>query len=528
MKRILILLNLVLGFNLAFAQPADPAKYAGLISPDFLQKHLTVIAGKEMEGRETGTVGQRRAAEYIEKQFKSFGLLPTTSLKGYQQLYPLYQDSLQTADLMVNDKAAVYGTDFITSLNSNETGSFKGKKYIFVGYGIDDSAYNDYAGLDVKGKVVVFFLGEPKKDGKFFLRKNGTGSSEWTFPGLSKKLAAAAAHGATGALYINPTQDVFIPRNVESSKKTGVYYPRKGDSVRKVNGAQLSHAFAKTLLPNTFDTLVKICKANMNYDKQWASESKGKFAFNFIKGRNTIYASNVLGVIEGTDKKDEYVFLTGHYDHLGKRDSVIYYGADDDGSGTVAVIAMANAFAKAAADGFRPRRTMVFMTVSGEEKGLLGSEYYSENPVYPLDKTSVDLNTDMVGRIDTERKTADTMNYLYVIGHDKLSSDLPIINEGVNNKYTRLVFDYKFDDPNDRNRIYFRSDHYNFARKGVPILFFYDGMLKADYHRPTDTVDKITWDLYAKRVQMIFHTAWEIANRDEMLKRDIPLTMGSR
>jgi Zn-dependent M28 family amino/carboxypeptidase len=189
---------------------------------------------------------------------------------------------------------------------------------------------------------------------------------------------------------------------------------------------------------------------------------------------------------------------------------------------------MAEAFAKAKAEGKGPRRTIVFMTFSGEEKGLLGSEFYSDNPLYPLDKTTANLNTDMVGRIDTERKTGDTMNYVYVIGHDKLSSDLPVINEGVNNKYTNLVFDYKFDDPNDQNRIYFRSDHYNFARKGVPILFFYDGMLQADYHKPTDTVDKITWPLYEKRVRMIFHTAWEIANRDDMLKRDVPLNMGTR
>ena len=189
---------------------------------------------------------------------------------------------------------------------------------------------------------------------------------------------------------------------------------------------------------------------------------------------------------------------------------------------------MAETFAKAAAEGNRPRRTMVFMTVSGEEKGLWGSEYYSDNPFFPLDKTTVDLNIDMIGRVDTERTTADTLNYVYVIGHDKLSSDLPLINEGANNKYTNLVLDYKFDDPNDQNQIFFRSDHYNFARKGVPILFFYDGMLKADYHKPTDTVDKINWALLEKRARMIFHTAWIMANRDEMLKRDTPLNMGTR
>jgi Zn-dependent M28 family amino/carboxypeptidase len=145
-----------------------------------------------------------------------------------------------------------------------------------------------------------------------------------------------------------------------------------------------------------------------------------------------------------------------------------------------------------------------------------------------MEKTTANLNIDMVGRVDTERKTADTLNYVYVIGHDKLSSELPIINEGVNNKYTGLVLDYKFDDPNDKNRIYFRSDHYNFARKGVPILFFYDGMLLSDYHKPTDTVDKINFQLMEKRAKMIFHTGWEMANRDNMLKRDTPLNMPSR
>jgi Zn-dependent M28 family amino/carboxypeptidase len=295
-----------------------------------------------------------------------------------------------------------------------------------------------------------------------------------------------------------------------------------------LNFAQLSHAFAKTIVGNNFDTLLKIVKAYGLIANQWPTESKIKIAYKFEKYRTTINTSNVVGIIEGTDKKDEYVFLTGHYDHLGMRNGKIYYGADDDGSGTCAVINMAEAFAKAAAEGNRPRRTIVFMTVSGEEKGLWGSEYYSDHPFYPLEKTTVDLNTDMVGRIDTERAKDDTLNYVYVIGHDKLSSDLPIINEGVNKKYTNVVLDYKFDDPNDQNRIYFRSDHYNFARKGVPVLFFYDGMLKADYHQPTDTVEKINWSLYEKRVRMIFHTAWEMANREGMLKRDTPLNMGTR
>jgi Zn-dependent M28 family amino/carboxypeptidase len=162
------------------------------------------------------------------------------------------------------------------------------------------------------------------------------------------------------------------------------------------------------------------------------------------------------------------------------------------------------------------------MTVSGEEKGLWGSEYYSNNPVYTLDKTTADLNIDMIGRSDSSRR-GDTTNYVYVVGDDKLSSDLKTISEAVNKKYTKLELDYKFNDPNDKNFIYYRSDHYNFAKKGVPIIFYYDGMLGSDYHRPTDTPEKIHYPLMARRAQLVFYTAWEMANRDQMLKRDIPL-----
>jgi Zn-dependent M28 family amino/carboxypeptidase len=527
MKKTVLFISLLLCISIAFSQNDAAARYAAVITGNSLNKHLSIIASAEMEGRETGTEGERRAAAYIEAQFKTIGLKSVPSLNGYRQFYPLYQDSLKTAELEIAGKDAEHGKDFITPLNNNENGKFKGKKIIFVGYGIDDEKYSDYTGLDVKGKIVIFFLGEPKKDGKYFLGA-GNRASEWTFPGTSKKIGVAAAKGAAGVLIINPAQESFNERAVANGKKTGVYFPRATSQVKSLNFAQLSHAFAKEIIGNNFDTLVKISRTGAAMDKQWAMEKKAKIEFEFEKYRTTIEASNVVGIIEGTDKKDEYVFITGHFDHLGMRNGQIYYGADDDGSGTCSVIQMAEAFAKAAAEGNRPRRTIVFMTVSGEEKGLWGSEYYSDHPFFPLDKTTVNLNIDMVGRVDTERKTADSLNYVYVIGHDKISSDLPIINEGVNNKYTNLVLDYKFDDPNDQNRIYFRSDHYNFAKKGIPILFFYDGMLKSDYHKPTDTIEKINWDLYEKRTRMIFHTAWEMANRNDMLKRDTPLNMGTR
>ncbi|MEO6489024.1 MAG: M28 family peptidase [Ferruginibacter sp.] len=525
MKKIVIAsLQLLLSMHL-FAQNNDAVKYAATITAKELQDRLTVLASADMQGRETGTEGQRKAAAYIENEFKSIGLKLAVGMTGYQQFYPLYKDSTLKVKLEIG-KEAEYGKDYVVPANNNETGEFKSDRLVFAGYGIEDSSYTDYASVDVKGKVVVMFLGEPKIEGKYLV--SGTGhSSVWTFPGLSKKLSLAASKGAAGVLVINPMQPVFNTKVSESTKKTNLYYP-KGSTEKFSNYAIISHEFAKYLLGDNADSLMSLAKSSSRFPHTFIPERSIKTKYKYIEDRILIEASNVIGIIEGTDKKDEYIFLTGHYDHLGMKDGKIYYGADDDGSGTIAVIQMAAAFAKAKADGNGPRRTLVFMTVSGEEKGLWGSEYYSDNPVYPLEKTSVDLNTDMVGRTDTERQTSDTLNYVYVVGHDKLSSDLPVINEGVNKQFTNLVLDYKFDDPNDPNRIYFRSDHYNFARKGVPVLFFYDGMLKADYHRTTDTIDKINWTLYEKRVHMIFHTAWEMANREEMLKRDIPLPESAR
>jgi len=526
MKKLTLLSNLLLCLHIGFAQTDDASKFASTIGTDDLRKHLSIIAGDEMEGRETGTEGQRKAAVYIEAQFKALGLQPVASLNGYQQLFPLHRDSLISSELKVNNSLLEYGKDYIAAAANNETGKFKGKKLVFVGYGIEDSLYNDYAGVDVKNKIVVFFYGEPRKAGVYIT----TGSKQpgyWTYPGLTKKLAVAKAHGAIGAFAINSLTGTFPQNIVQSSRKTNVIFTSIPSTDKQINYALLSHTAAKQLIGNSFDSLLKKAASGEPLANNSILIKNTKISFDYKKHQEIFNASNVVGVMEGTDKKDEYVFLTAHYDHLGKHNGKIFYGADDDGSGTVAVLEMAEAFARAKAEGKGPRRTVVFMTVSGEEKGLWGSEYYSDHPLFPLEKTSVDLNTDMVGRIDTERKTSDSLNYIYVIGHDKISSDLAPINEGVNQKYTNLVFDYKFDDPKDPNRIYYRSDHYNFAKKGVPILFFYDGMLKADYHKPTDTIDKIYWDIYEKRVRMIFHTAWEIANRDQMLKRDIQASLAS-
>jgi Zn-dependent M28 family amino/carboxypeptidase len=507
--------------SLAAMAQKNPDKYAGTITKDDLKKQLTIIAGPEMEGRETGTEGQRKAAAYIAGQFKALGLKAAPGTTDYQQIYMIGYDSLLTSQFVTGGKTWQQGKDYVDETSINNNGSFKAKEIVFAGYGISDAKYDDYTGKDVKGKIAVIFMGEPKEGDNYLVSGTKTFST-WTFPGgLGQKLAMAKTKGAAGVIVINQGMDTISSRYALLSKKSQTRVIKTATDA--VNAVTIPLSSAKELLGEAFVTAA-VAKAKKNELLNADAFSKQiDLTYTFSEQKVTYNASNVAAYLEGTDKKDEYVVLTAHYDHLGMRNGVIYYGADDDGSGTCSVIEMAEAFVKAKAEGNGPRRSVVFMTVSGEEKGLWGSEYYSEHPLFPLEKTTVDLNTDMVGRIDTERKTEDSLNYVYVIGHNKLSTDLAPINESVNTKYTGLVLDYKFDDPADPNRIYFRSDHYNFARKGVPILFYYDGMLKADYHKPTDTVDKIYWDIYEKRVRMIFHTAWEMANRNDMLKRDIPL-----
>jgi hypothetical protein len=524
MKKTFLSVSLSLLFCTAFSQKDISEKYAEHITGDNLKKHLSIIASEEMEGRETGTEGQRRAAAYIESTFKNIGLKYPESIKGYQQLYPLYEDSTDVtlSSLKIANTDLAYGEHYFVNLTANSSKNITADQFVFAGYGISEANYDDYKNIDVKGKVAVMFLGEPRHNGKFLV--TGTSQySKYTFPGVSEKMRTAADKGAVAAIIINPTSPTISSALVTANKKSKLYLPPSGEE-NIANYLVASHSVFKTFFAGwNPDSLIQTAKTFAPFNTSTLPILKESFSFNYKKERQVVNASNVLGLIEGTDKKDEYVFLTAHYDHLGKHNGKIFYGADDDGSGTCAVITMAEAFAKAKAEGHGPRRTIVFMTVSGEEKGLWGSEYYTDHPIFPLDKTSVDLNTDMVGRIDTEREKDDTLNYIYVVGHDKISSELPVINESVNKKYTNLTLDYKFDDPNDSERIYYRSDHYNFARKGVPVLFFYDGMLKADYHKATDTIEKINWDLYQKRVRLIFHTAWEMANKDAMLKRDKPL-----
>ena len=233
-----------------------------------------------------------------------------------------------------------------------------------------------------------------------------------------------------------------------------------------------------------------------------------------FKSNQIIRGENVLGFIEGSDLKQELIIITAHYDHLGKHDSLIFNGADDDASGVAAAMEIAEAFMLAKKDGKGPRRSILIMPVSGEEKGLLGSKYYTDNPVYPLNNTIANLNIDMIGRLDDWHSTG---NYVYLIGSDRLSYDLHNINEEVNNKYTKLDLDYKYNDEEDPNRYYYRSDHYNFAKNNIPVIFYFNGVHE-DYHRPSDTIEKLDFSKIKTISKLVFLTAWELANREEKIK----------
>ncbi|ULQ51846.1 M28 family peptidase [Flavihumibacter fluvii] len=510
MRKLCLLLGLFPA-TLGIAQKkTSPTKIAATITETDLRTHLYIVAGADMEGRETASEGQRKAAAYIENHFKSLGLLPGNKA-SYQMSFPVFRDSLVDSKLIVNDKAFSLNKDYQPILQLSRSGSQYFSEIVLVGHGIVDSAFDDYANIDVAGKAVLILDGAPAN--------YTTNQKGWRAPNtFYGKYQNAMKKGAAAILMVGtgyPKKELAPLGNMY----TDLYTPKVG-----ANLYTISPDVAAGIVGADWPALLQSSKTGRVAAKIVPTE----LALELNKTVLKLQSSNVLGYIEGTDKKDEWLIITAHYDHLGKKGDVIYYGADDDGSGTVSVLEIAEAFAKAKAAGMGPRRNILFMTVSGEEKGLWGSKYYSDHPTIPIEKATADLNIDMIGRVDTERKSADTLNYVYVVGDDKLSTDLKPISETVNKKYMKMNLDYKFNDPNDPQQIYFRSDHYNFAAKGVPVIFYYDGMLLADYHQPTDTPEKINYTLLKRRAQLVFYTAWEMANRNDQIKRDLAIPTMTR
>lgn len=461
-------------------KPKNPDTYASGITAENLKQHLYIVAGDEMEGRGTGTEGERKAAAYIENHFRSLNMKPGNK-DSFLFPFPVVKDEMVGSSIAVNNQQFEPFVDFNAGLGAYSS-TMLFSETIYLGKYLPDSSVQMF----MRDKVILV-------DG-----------DEAMMHGYNQGVAAILVIRKELPMKVPTRQEMVMLNRHQPFLSPNVFYVSE-NVAKAIMGAKTDSLRAAGAVKG-FKPV--ICQANITLDVKTKVSHTNSY--------------NVMGLVEGTDKKNEYLYITAHYDHLGKHGGKIYYGADDDGSGTVGILALASAFAKAKAEGNGPRRTIVFMTVSGEEKGLWGSSYYCEHPVFPHDKASVDLNIDMIGRIDPDFDKPDTMNYIYTIGDNKLSTDLAKITDQVNKKYTKLTIDRRFNDPNDPNSFYTRSDHYNFARKGIPVIFYFNGT-HADYHKSTDTPDKIYYDLMAKRVKLIFHTAWEIANRNEMLKRDIPL-----
>lgn len=480
------------------------AHYASFISETSLRSVLNVLAHDSLEGRETGMEGQRKAAAYIMAQFRSYGIQPVPDAEargmlpnGYQQRFPLVVNRLGGLGINVDGTSFGFLTDY-----------FYFQEHLQEALDVQEVmvlAPVSLGGARLGGSSKVVMLLDTQDPSTDIMELVGQAS-------------AALAKTGTRVLMVVQDKAQEMMHHYDAFLGRARMQLDKGQQENRTQGLQvvvITPQMAQAILDHGHLTLTKAYKTAVK--KRVIVKVAVQFTYTPQHGQ--LSAENVLGYIEGSDKKGEVVAVTAHYDHVGVIDGEVYNGADDDGSGTAAVLGMAQAFARAKAEGHGPRRSMLFMTVSGEEKGLLGSEWYTDHPVLPLDSTVADLNIDMIGRTDTVY--GDSSHYVYVIGSKRISRQLGDLIEAENAKRTHLDLDYKFDAENDPNRFYYRSDHYNFAKHGVPIAFFFNGV-HADYHGPHDEVGKIRFDLLHQRTLLVYYTAWMLANSDSRVAKDGP------
>ncbi|MBL7815785.1 MAG: M28 family peptidase [Saprospiraceae bacterium] len=517
MKKLLFILLILRGVH-ATAQQATLADFAETINTNDLRVHETILTSDSLGGRETGTEGNLKAARYIAAQFEKLGLPKVGDNQTYFQRMVYTNDGWNNIALKVNDHTYRHQFNFYALPYLNpmlEGNKIEASEVVFLGYGIDHARYSDYKKANVKGKVILINMGEPMaQDSTFVISKTQT-ASNWSK--IEAKLAIAYQKGVKAVLFIDPKMAESLQANRRNFSRN-----LTGDVVlpdgKMVNSAFISPDIAKEIIGKNTEGYAK-AREKCAAGKPRSLTLPCELTLKMDKFFKQLIGNNVMGFIEGSDPvlKNEIVIVSAHYDHLGTRGEQIYHGADDNGSGTSSVLEIAQALVEAKRQGKGTRRSVLCLLMTGEEKGLLGSKYYVTYPVFPLDKTVADVNIDMVGRVDEKYEKLGNPNYIYVIGADKLSQDLHDINEKVNAKYTKLTLDYTYNDENDPNRYYYRSDHYNFAEHGVPAIFYFNGT-HDDYHQPTDTIDKINFDKMAKIVKLAFFTATEIANRDERLR----------
>ncbi|AOR27172.1 peptidase, M28 family [Formosa sp. Hel1_33_131] len=497
MKLKITLLLFILIANQNIGQAQNQETFASSITAEELKEKLYTYASDEFEGRETGTKGQKIAIEYLKNSYTNLGIAAAKADGDYFQNVPLVLVETPKVSINIDETSFEYYQDFI-SITDAKSSVINASDIVVVGYGIKDALYNDYKDMDVTNKIVVAIAGEPKNEDGTYLMSGTDEISKWSNgrQAMRSKQNTAKELGAKAFFLIN---DAMFKRYAN-------YYQARDERGGESNlaldvneepmyGFLVSEAMGAVLLKtNTIE-------------------------IDFKQVSEPIISENVAAMIKGSEKPDEYIILSAHLDHVGMHDGEVFNGADDDGSGTVAILEIAEAFKAAQEKGQGPKRSVIFLHVTGEEKGLLGSQYYTDyDPIVPLAQTVSNLNIDMIGRTDPKR-TEGKRNYIYLIGSDKLSTDLHNLSEEMNTKYTNIELDYTYNDENDPNRFYYRSDHYNFAKNNIPIIFYFNGT-HADYHKATDTPDKIEYDLLENRTRLVFHTAWELANREDAVRVD--------
>lgn len=507
------------------------------ITVPYLRTHLSALAADSMEGRETGTRGQIMAAEYLADQYRSMGLKPVGDNNTYYQNFNLSatkRDSTVFKTYSIKDGRQELIERSVESLNKTASyiRSYGGSdtlsgEIVFSGFGVTDPSkdIDHLEGMDLKGKWVMVFEQIPHVVG-------GDTLINPSIDGRQRLASVVARNGAEGLLLI---PDMTQAEYEDLAKRTRSMYANPSsmglDYLQNGSGSGFSKGYTvvnprlaslilnlgedteklESLRENIIDNITEFSPRETDYMlSQVPYSSKPK-----------IETENVLALLEGADPnlKDEVVVLTSHYDHvgIGRPDSTgdrIYNGADDDGSGTVAILNIAKALTEAKENGYAPKRSILFLNVTGEEKGLLGSRYYSDHPVIPIEKTVANINTDMIGRIDARHEKMGQENYSYIIGGKIISSQLDSLLEAANKRSGNIELSGRYNDLKDPNRFYRRSDHWNFGRLGVPFIFFFTGVHE-DYHRPSDEVHKIRFEKMAKIARTMYATTVLVANAEK-------------
>lgn len=512
--------SLLLALAMLFLLPGSNPKISkdavvgyNSITANDLRAHLTFLASDELEGRETTFRGQKVAAQYIASVFQRVGLKPVGDSGTFFQHFGVEvskPNDQSTITVATKRGPATYrfGKDFFATATRDTVIS---GSVVFVGYLNADTSLVSLA----SGKIAVAFP-PPRNPNDSTQRRQRFGPQP-----LANALATLLVNDESTTGTIEQQTTRLLAALDKGPMRLAGGAPRTGRQLFiRAPMATVSTQFANELLKSSKQTV-----DNMR-QQLTAGTWKAALAIDSLTVtldirvvRELRQSENVTGYLEGSDPvlKNELVVFSAHYDHLGVgADGAIYHGADDDGSGTSTILELAEAFAT---NPKKPKRSILFMTVAGEEKGLLGSEYYVTHPIFPLEKTVADLNIDMIGRVDKKHEDMKQEDYTYVIGSDKISTQMDAMLKAANKESENLSLDYQYNDDNDPNQFYRRSDHYNFAKNGVPITFFFTGV-HADYHRPTDTVDKILFERMAKVGRLVFTLGWKTANMPKPFVKD--------